>query len=557
MNTVAIVQARIGSTRLKGKVLKEVCGKPLLWHLLSRLKYSKRIKKIVVAIPTLKQDDIIEKNVRKWGFDVFRGDPNDLLDRYYKAARKFKADPIVRITADCPLIDPKIVDKVIGKFSSGKFDLVKTDETFPDGLDTAVYSFSSIEKAWKEAKLPSEREHVGPYIINHPELFKIKTISFKEKLGHMRWSVDEDRDYKFIKKVFEKLSMGGKIFCTNDVLRLLRKEPELQEINKNIIRDEGYLKSLKEDKEFFKKRSKLKISRLCLGTAQLGMRYGINNESGKPDLEESKSIIDLAIKNRIDAFDTAPVYGNSEEVLGKCLEKHDKDKLVLISKLPAVNWSKDQDEILENVRETVKKTLNDLDIRRLPVYLFHKYDDIEKNGFLIMNELKSLRAKGLICKIGVSIYTPYEAERSLNIDDIEAIQVPFNLIDKRLLKNGFLKRAKKKGLLIFARSVFLQGLFFKKDIPDNLKAFVPYQKEINRICGDIDLSIEELALAYALSIGDIDSVVIGAETAGQLKINIETAKKIKLSGETLKKIEKLGSAPEIIINPSLWGKHGQ
>ena len=301
----------------------------------------------------------------------------------------------------------------------------------------------------------------------------------------------------------------------------------------------------------------MKLSKLCLGTAQLGMHYGINNASGKPDFEESRAIIALAIKNKINAFDTAPVYGNSEEILGKCLAKHDKDKLVLISKLPAVDWSKDLDDIIESVRDTVKKTLNDLNIKRIPVYLFHKYDDIEKNDSLIMNELRSLRAQGLIGKIGVSIYTPEEAERALSIDDIEAIQVQFNLIDKTLLKNGFLKRAKKKGLLVFARSVFLQGLFFKKDIPDNLKAFVPYQKEINRICGDIDLSIEELALAYALSIGYIDSVVIGAETAGQLKINIETAKKIKLTGETLKKIEKLGSAPESIINPSLWGKHGQ
>jgi aryl-alcohol dehydrogenase-like predicted oxidoreductase len=316
------------------------------------------------------------------------------------------------------------------------------------------------------------------------------------------------------------------------------------------------LKSLKEDKEFLKKGSKLKISRLCLGTAQLGMRYGINNESGKPEFEESKAIVDLAIKNKINAFDTAPVYGNSEKILGKCLEKQDKDKLVLISKLPAIDWNKENDEIIAYIRNTVKKTLKDLKIKCIPVYLFRKFDDMEKENRLALNELKAMKTEGLIGKIGVSIYTPEEAERALSIDDVEVIQVPFNLIDKRLLKNGFLKRAKKKGLLVFARSVFLQGLFFKKDIPDNLKAFAPYQKEINRICGDIDLSIEELALAYALSIGSIDSVVIGAETAGQLKINIETANKIKLPVETLKMIEDLGSAPENIINPSLWGKHG-
>ncbi|MFH1709891.1 MAG: aldo/keto reductase, partial [bacterium] len=189
----------------------------------------------------------------------------------------------------------------------------------------------------------------------------------------------------------------------------------------------------------------MKSSRICLGTAQIGMRYGINNESGKPSLEESKAIIDLAIKNRINTFDTAPVYGNSEEILGKCLEKHDKDKLVLTSKLPTVDWSKARDGILESVRDTVKKTLKDLKIKHIPVYLFHNFNDIEKNNYLILNELKSLRTQRLIGRIGVSIYTPEEAERALSIDDIEAIQVPFNLIDKRLLKNGFLKRAKNKG----------------------------------------------------------------------------------------------------------------
>jgi len=293
-------------------------------------------------------------------------------------------------------------------------------------------------------------------------------------------------------------------------------------------------------------------SKLCLGTAQLGMHYGINNMIGKPSLEESRSIVSLAINNGITAFDTAPEYGDSEEILGKCLDGTSRGKLMLISKVPPTDWSKSKEDIIERVNNTLNKTLKDLGIKILPVYLFHRFNDIEKENSLILNELISIKQKGLIGKIGVSIYTPEEAERSLNIEGVEVIQVPFNLIDKRLLENGFLSRAMKKGITVLARSVFLQGLFFKKDIPDKLKVFKPYQKKIIDICAEEDMSMEELALRYVLGIAGINSVIIGAETTDQLQGNIKIARKPKLSSEIAGKIDKLGSAPESIINPGLW-----
>jgi len=557
MNTVAIIQARMGSTRLPGKIMKEVCGRPLLWHLLSRLKYSKRIKKIVVAIPTLKQDDIIEKNVRKWGFDVFRGDPNDLLDRYYKAARKFKANTIVRITADCPLIDPKIVDMVLKEYSSGNFDVVKTDETFPDGLDAATFSFAAIEKAWKEARLPSEREHVGTYILNHPEMFRIKIITNNEDLGYMRWTVDEERDYQFVKAVFERLYEGGKMFYMKDVLDLLKKEPKLQDINKNIIRNEGYLKSLKEDAAVSGETvsSMIKLSKFCLGCAQLGNKYGINNTTGKPNSHESLELVRLAVENGITTFDTAPVYGDSQKVLGECLSELNKYDLTIISRVPPVEWGKGMKHVHETIETAFYQTLSDLGMDKLPIILFHKFSDIEKGTYMILNILRKLKSKGLIGKIGASIYTPGEAETTLKIEDLDVIQVPINLIDKRLIDNGFLKRAKDKGKTILARTVFLQGLFFKKVIPSELKGFLPYQNAINKICADENMDAAELALRYVLGIEQVDSIAVGMETVDQLKRNIEIMKKQKLSDKILSEIENIGSAPENIINPSLWGKH--
>ncbi len=253
-HVVAIIQARMGSTRLPGKVLKEACGRPLLWHLIYRLKKAATVEDIVLATTHLDEDKILLEKAREWGVKAFAGSPDDLLDRYYQAAREFGADPVVRITADCPLIDPRIVDRVVGEFLKLKgCDTAGTDGTFPDGLDTSVLSFRAIEKAWREAKLPSEREHVGPYISKHPELFKIKGISYPADLSHLRWTVDQEEDLTLVREIFQRLFREGGIFYMEDILKLLEKEPRLLEINRHIVRNEGYLKSLEQDKEYLRK----------------------------------------------------------------------------------------------------------------------------------------------------------------------------------------------------------------------------------------------------------------------------------------------------------------
>jgi len=253
----AIVQARMGSTRLPGKVMKEAGGYPLLWHALNRLTYSTKLEDIIVATTLLFEDHIIADRAKEWGFDCYRGSPKDLLDRYYQAAKHFNVDYIVRITADCPLIDPKVVDMVIGRFLELRdYDLVGTQDSFPDGLDTSVFSFAALERAWKEARLPSEREHVGPYIVKHPDIFKIASIPCYRQLGHMRWTVDGELDLIFVREVMKRLYREGDIFYMDDILGLLEREPHLVEINKGIVRNEGYCKSLKEDEKSLEQRKR-------------------------------------------------------------------------------------------------------------------------------------------------------------------------------------------------------------------------------------------------------------------------------------------------------------
>lgn len=250
MNTVAIVQARMGSTRLPGKILKPLAGKPALWHVVERLGYSKQLQDIVVATTINKEDNIVEdfckENQVKW----YRGSVDDVLDRYYQAAKFYNADPVVRITADCPVIDPTIVDEVIEGFFKGGYDVYSLGGGFPDGLDCGLFAFWVLEDAWKNAKLPSEREHVGPYMSKHPEKYKRGAYEKFKGMGHHRWTLDEEADLFFLQAIFDRLYEPGKIFLTKDILDLLEKEPQLMEINSGIIRNEGYLKSIKEDEKF-------------------------------------------------------------------------------------------------------------------------------------------------------------------------------------------------------------------------------------------------------------------------------------------------------------------
>lgn len=244
---VAHVQARMGSTRLPGKVLIDIVGKPMLWHIVNRLKWSKLIDKIVIVTSTNEKDETILEFGEKEGIETYAGSENDLVDRHYQAAKKFKANVMVRITADCPLVDPKIVDKIINYFLGGKFDYVSNVEkpTYPDGLDVQVFSYSALETMWKKAK-KFEREYFPIYIKLHPEMFKIGSVEQERDISHMRWTVDYEEDLKFVREIYKRLYKEDEIFYMEDVLRLLKHHPELIDINKGLKSVEGRTGSLLE-----------------------------------------------------------------------------------------------------------------------------------------------------------------------------------------------------------------------------------------------------------------------------------------------------------------------
>lgn len=238
MKIVAIVQARIGSTRLPGKVMRTVLDKPIILWDIDRISSSMLIDEIVIAIPYGDENDIIESTIKQYNkrIVITRGSENDVLDRYYKAAIQTKADVIIRITSDCPLIDPTVIDKVIEEFLNNDCDYCSNTLklTYPRGMDTEIFTFKVLERTWNEAKEDYEREHVTPYIREHTDIFKQHNVSNEEDLSHLRLTLDTIEDLQLITHIYQQLYPTKKMFLLKDIQGLFDKQPDLIKINEHI-----------------------------------------------------------------------------------------------------------------------------------------------------------------------------------------------------------------------------------------------------------------------------------------------------------------------------------
>lgn len=239
---VASIQARSGSSRFPGKVLKKICNKPMLLLMLERLSKCELLDEIVIATTDNKNDDPIVELVKTNGYSVFRGSEFDCLDRHYQAVKKSNAKFICKITSDCPLIDPKVVDKVIRYFLENKnnFDYVSNvhPATYPNGLDVEIFSSVALEKTWKEAKTNEEKEHTTTYMWKNPFLFRIGSVVMPEHQNLFlkeRWTVDYLEDFEFVKAIYENLYDDGRIFLMKDILEFLKERKDIKKINHHLI----------------------------------------------------------------------------------------------------------------------------------------------------------------------------------------------------------------------------------------------------------------------------------------------------------------------------------
>ena len=248
---VAIIQARMGSTRLPGKVLKKIGGKTLLECLILRVQQAKTLSTLVIATSDRPEDESIARLAKRLGVSCFRGSEHDVLDRYYQAAKQYGAETVVRLTGDCPFMDPSVIDDVVTLYLRNKKRVEYVSNvhppTFPDGMDVEVFSFYALERAWEEARLVSEREHVTPFLYNHPKLFRIKNLYAEEDHSDVRLTVDTLADLRLARSIHTKLYARNEYFNLKDILRLLTLQPKLTLINRHFLRNEGFTQSVQKD----------------------------------------------------------------------------------------------------------------------------------------------------------------------------------------------------------------------------------------------------------------------------------------------------------------------
>jgi len=236
MKVTAILQGRLGSTRLPGKVLLPLAGKPVIIHVYERIKHCMNIEKIIIATTINRRDEAIVRLFGHLGVTIFRGSEEDPLDRFFRAATKYNLQHIVRIMADCPVIDPNVVDTVITYYFRGNYDFCYLGGEFPTGLDVTVFSYPTLKKAWEKTGRLSDREHITPYMQKHPELFRIGCLELFKGLCHHRWVLDHGSDYRLLTEIYNQLYEPDKIFTTKDILELFDRKPEIAKLNAHIPR---------------------------------------------------------------------------------------------------------------------------------------------------------------------------------------------------------------------------------------------------------------------------------------------------------------------------------
>jgi len=235
----AIIQGRMSSSRLPGKILLDIAGQPMLWRVVERVRMARTVDETIVATTTDPSDEPVAKFCQERAILLYRGSLYDVLDRFYQAASLYRADVIVRVTADCPLIDPAVIDRTVTELLETGADFSANrlpppwKRTYPIGLDTEVCTFAALERAWREARLPHEREHVMPYLYSVPGRFAVRVVDAEQDFGHLRWTVDTPEDLEVVRRLFELLG-GRRNFTWQEVLAVWQAHPELAEINAEV-----------------------------------------------------------------------------------------------------------------------------------------------------------------------------------------------------------------------------------------------------------------------------------------------------------------------------------
>jgi spore coat polysaccharide biosynthesis protein SpsF (cytidylyltransferase family)/aryl-alcohol dehydrogenase-like predicted oxidoreductase len=548
LKTVTVIQARTSSSRLPAKALLPVAGYPSA--VLAALRAANHQHTTILAIPDDACDDELARQAQNHGLKVFRGPQHDVLGRYYLACSSLPNDcAVVRLTADNVIPDGQFVAELTAAFASAGTDYMHTESSatgLPYGLGGEIFTAAALRRAHREATSPGDREHVGPWIKRNcsTAVYRPRVLE-GDDYSYLRCTIDDEEDYRRIQKLFDPVGDALKAGWLDLLHRLaqLPGEPTFH-LPHRIVAGR-------------------RCSQMTLGTAQLGMEYGIVNDDGKPSPGQAVAIVRKAIAHGVAALDTAGSYGTAEEVVGKALEGAWASRVEVITKLDLSRLPDDASEmeVRAEVDNCVVRSCRALGLTNLTVLLLHRWQDHNSWEGVAWRHLLELRAEGKIGVLGASVYRTDEALAALEDSAVGHLQIPLNVLDWRWEAAGVDRAAASRpDVMVHARSALLQGI-----LAHPARRWPPVESFPSEDCVRIleklaevfgRRSVADLCLAYVRSLPWVDSVVVGCETMEQLDENLllfRTPELSRAQGETLRR--ELPRAPEDLLNPSKWKVH--
>lgn len=546
MKTVVIMQARTNSNRLPGKAMLPVAGYPSA--VMAALRAGNLEMETQVATSDDPSDDALANVLRQHHIRVARGPLDDVLGRYAMASVDLPEDAaVVRLTGDNVVPDGGFVRELVSAFAASSVEYLAQDSPqshLPYGLGGEVFRVGTLRRAHARATSVHDREHVSPWIRrNCPVAIHTPRVMGAADFSHLRCTIDDEEDYRRILRLFEGVAdpVGMGWFELIKRLATLPGEPQFRvpyRISARGIHSE-----------------------LTLGTAQLGMEYGIANRVGQPSLPVAVGMVRDAIAHGVTALDTARGYGTAEVVIGEALGGAWRSRVEVVTKLDplaSLTHDADQSAVRAAVDESVKRSCEALKAPRLSTLLLHRSHHYHAWGGAAWRRLLELRDEGMIGTLGASVYEPNEARDLLRDSAIGHLQIPMNLLDWRWRASGAdLALAGRPDVVVHARSSLLQGMLVGSpagwprstgfDLEGCLREFRKLAAKFERE------NLTDLCLAYVRSQTWITSVVVGCETREQLHENLRLFCRPGLNREQCAELESLApSAPESLLNPSLW-----
>lgn len=539
MKSVSILQARTNSTRLPGKVLLPICGFPIA--VLSAKRASNTGRKVILATSIAPSDDGLAEIAKSYELDCFRGSLENTLDRIVSALSSFDDETLIfRLTGDNVFPDGALLDEMEAEFINLELDYLCCNgepSGLPYGVSAELTRLKHLREANREAVTSYDREHVTPFIVRRFGFHCFKKYGHLKK-SHYRCTIDSLDDYLCVERLFAYVD-----------------NPVDISIGELIQRLEGLM---------FQPVVKEPARRLVLGTAQLGLNYGVANELGQPLKAVSQTLIKTAVANGITYIDTARAYGESEQVLGSTLAAGWQARVKIVTKLaPLVDCPSDaSDSILDAfVEASIYRSMAALQAQKIEILLLHRAAHIVDWNGRVWKKLLKLKETGVIGALGVSVQSPAELIQVLHIDEVSHIQLPFNLLDWRWnhVIPKILKARASRNLVIHVRSVFLQGLFLTSKESHWLRAKVSQSSKIlNWLDEQVKkynrTSVADLCFGYVNAMAWVDGIAVGMENLEQLHQNLALAGLPPLTAHQIRCLnESRPKLSEASLNPASWG----